>query len=290
MNTRAIVSCSLLFLILNLSIPTAGQRRSVTLVCKRPALAALKSMPALVYPCDEEANDWDEKILKRPARLEAIKSLTNTLSSFTDAAWWTTDTVDLNVCDFNKQPGVLTSDQRHDFTNGEYPFWLFGNDRIRLVLIPDPCYQTQYGGSNAFLLYRHGNLVSVIEVLDGYFSRADNPMNLAFAKLNAEELIEISTWSGGLNPSLTNYYFAVDPRLNRIVPKNFFHGDGGPSNQISSALLLGAVHAAEPLKIFRGNSLARSFVVYADDEKGKIDDNGRTLSRKTLRFNGRVYR
>lgn len=290
MNTRAIVSCSLLFLILSLSIPTAGQRRTATLVCKRPALAALKPMPELVYPCDEEANDWDEKILKRPARLEAIKSLTNTLSSFTEAAWWTTDTVDLNVCDFTKQPGALTSDQRHDFTNGEYPFWLFGNERIRLVLIPDPCYQTQYGGSNAFLLYRHRNKVVVTEALDGYFSRADNPMNLAFAKLNAEELIEISTWSGGLNPSLANYYFAVDPHLNRIVPKNFFDGDGGPSNQISSALLMGAVHAAEPLKILRGNSVARSFIVYTDDEKGKIDYNGRTLSRKTLRFNGRIYR
>lgn len=289
MNTRAIVSCSLLLLIASSAL-SFGQRRSATLVCKRPALAALKPKPEIVYPCDEEANDWDEKILKRPARLDAIKTLTNTLASFTDAAWWTTDPVDLNVCDFTKQPGTLTPDQRHDFTNGEYPFWLFGNDRIRLVLILDPCYQTQYGGSNAFLLYRRGDQVIVTQALDGYFSRADNPVNLAFAKLNAEELIEISTWSGGLNPSLTNYYFAIDPRLNRVVPKNLFKSDGGPSNQISSALLLGAAHAAEPLKIFRGKSVARSFIVYVDDEKGKIDDNGRMISRKIRRFNGTIYR
>ena len=83
------------------------------------------------------------------------------------------------------------------------------------MLIPDPCYQTEYGGANAFLLYRKGGRVFVTQVLDGYFSRADNSIGLDFAKLNSQEIIEISTGSGGLNPSLTNYYFAIDPRLTR---------------------------------------------------------------------------
>ena len=34
----------------------------------------------------------------------------------------------------------------------------------------------------------------------------------------------------------------------------------------------------------------RDFIVYIDDANGKIDDNGRTLSRKVLRWNGKVYR
>ena len=47
---------------------------------------------------------------------------------------------------------------------------------------------------------------------------------------------------------------------------------------------------AEPLKVVRGNALAPSFVVYVDREKGNIEDSGRTLSRKILRWNGNVYR
>src|SRR5688572_18377987 len=96
------------------------------------------------------------------------------LAALTNAAWWTTNVVDLNVCDFKHESGPLTEEQRRGFADGEYAFWLFGNDRIRLVLIPDPCYQTQYGGSNAFLLYRNAGKVFATQVLDGYFSRADN--------------------------------------------------------------------------------------------------------------------
>jgi len=48
--------------------------------------------------------------------------------------------------------------------------------------------------------------------------------------------------------------------------------------------------AATPLKVMQGQSLARSFIIYFDDANGKIDDNGRTLSRKVLRWNGNVYR
>ena len=283
---RAAVSC---LLVLNFST-SFGQQRKAALVCKRSVLAALKSKPELSYPCDGEANDWDEKILKLPGRLTAIKTLTAELSSFSDNAWWAADTVDLSVCDFTQKDGALTRDQRHDFLNGEYLFWLFGNDRIRLMLLPDPCYQTQYGGSNAFLLYRNGGRVVVTQVLDGYFSRADNSVNLTLATLNGQQIIEISTGSGGLNPSLTNYYFAIDPRTNHAVPKNLFRGDHGPTNEISSAMLLGATPASEPLKIVRANTLAKSFTIYIDDANGKIDDNGRTLTRKIMHWNGNVYR
>lgn len=284
---RAAVSCGvLLLLIISFAF---GQRRQPPLVCKRSVLAALKPAPELSYPCDEQANDWDEKILKLPARVAAIKTLMFELSSFSDAAWWAADPVDLGVCDFTHAPGTLTRDQGHAFTGGDYLFWLFGNDHIRVALISDPCYQTQYGGANAFLLFRNGSRVFVTQVLDGYFSRADNSVTVAFAKQNAQEIVEISTGSGGLNPSLTNYYFVIDPRTNQAVPKKLFKGEHDLTNEISSAMLLSA-GGATPLNVVHGNSLAPSFIIYVDDEHGKIDDNGRTLSRKTLRWNGNVYR
>ena len=272
-------------------INSSFAQRKPALVCKRPVLAALKPIPELSYPCDEQLSDYDEKTLKLPARLAAIKTLMSQLSSFNDSVWWSTDIVDLGVCDYTKKPGVLTRDQRHSFLGGDYLFWLFGNDHIRLALIPDPCYQTEYGGSNAFVLYRNASRVTVSQVLDGYFSRADNSVNLAFAKLNAQEIVEVSTGSGGLTPNLTNYYFVIDPSTHQAVPKNLFNGDHGPINQITSAMLLSdARPAAEPLKAVQGQTLAPSFFIYVDDEKGKIDDNGRTLSRKVLRWNGKVYR
>lgn len=43
-------------------------------------------------------------------------------------------------------------------------------------------------------------------------------------------------------------------------------------------------------KIIRGDLPARSFMIYGDSENGKIDDNGRTVSRRVLRWNGAVYR
>ena len=278
---RAAICCSLLLAIafcFSETTDSFGQRRS-PFVCKQTALDALKPMPELIYECGDLPNDWDEKILEFPARREAINSLIPQLAAITHAAWWTTSVVDLNVCDFKQEPGPLTAEQRRGFADGEYAFWLFGNDRIRLVLLPDPCYQTQYGGSNAFLLYRNGGKVFVTQVLDGYFSRADNSVGLAFAKLKSEDIVEISTGTGGLNPSVTNYYFTIDPQTNHAVPKKLFHGTGGSTNKISSPLLLSA---AEPLKIVRGNTLATNFFIYSD--------NGSKLSRKVLRWNGNVYR
>src|SRR5688572_3319955 len=154
-----------------------AQRRPPVLACKQRVLAALKPMPEFSYECGEQPNDWDGKILKLPARIDAIKRFMSELSSFSDTAWWTADPVDLSVCDFKQKAGALSASERREFVNGEYVFWLWGNDRIRLMLIPDPCYQTGYGGSNAFLLHRTRGKVFVSQALDGYFSRADNSVN-----------------------------------------------------------------------------------------------------------------
>ncbi|HWF89423.1 MAG TPA: hypothetical protein VN659_11340 [Pyrinomonadaceae bacterium] len=285
------VTIAAVTLLSTINFSFAQRRSKPPLVCKPPVLAAVKPSPELSYQCDDQLSDYDEKTLKLPARVAAIKTLMSQLSSFSDPAWWSADIVDLGVCDYVKKPGPLTRDERHGFLGDDYLFWLFGNDHIRLALIRDPCYQTEYGGSNAFVLYRKARRVIVTQVLDGYFSRADNSVNLQLAKLNAQEIVEISTGSGGLTPSLTNYYFVIDPNTHQAVPKNLFTGDHGPTNEISSAMLFNETRAAaEPLKVIQGQTLARSFIIYVDDANGKIDDNGRTVSRKVLRWNGHVYR
>src|SRR5215212_4546478 len=112
------------------------------LVCTQSVFSILRPMPKLDYSCEGLPNDWDERALKDPSRVAAIKSLMAKLSSFSHANWWQADTLDLNVCDFVRKPRTLTTAQRRDFLRGDYVFWLFGDERIRLVLIPDPCYQT----------------------------------------------------------------------------------------------------------------------------------------------------
>jgi len=257
-------------------------------VCKRPAFAALKPAPKFDYECGE--NDFDEQVLKIAARLAALKQLTAELSTWTTPAWWQTGVADLNACDLRGKPGALTADERQRFADGEL-VWLFGNSQIRLVLVPDPCYQTEYNGSNGFLLYHVGDKVFVSQVLDGYFSRADNSVSMNFGTLNNGLIVEIATGSGGLNPSLTNYYFAIDPRTNIALPKKLFAGEHGPTNEISSAMLFGnPPPTTAPLNIIRDRTFAKSFSVYTEDERGKIEDNGRMLSRTIKRWNGKIYR
>ena len=89
---RAPIVAILVLTIISLSV-------AQQLVCKQSNLAALKPKPELSYPCNDQLNDYDEKTLKLPARLAAIKTLMSELSSFSDSAWWATDIVDLGVCD-----------------------------------------------------------------------------------------------------------------------------------------------------------------------------------------------
>ena len=284
---QQVLGCSVVLVLL--VGPALAQRKPVA-VCKKAAAAALKPTPKLDYQCGGE-QDWDEKQLKNADRLAALKRLVSELSTLNDQAWWQTSVDDLNACDFKGKPGTLNADERQQFADGEYRFWLFGDNQIRLVLIPDPCYQTEYGGSNGFLLSRDAGKTYVTQVLDGYFSRADNPVILNFGKLNNEVVIEIATWSGGLNPTLTNYYFVVDPKTKHAFPKKLFAGEHGPTNEITSALRFGDPPPnLAPLNIIRRGTFAKSFSVYTETENGKIDDNGRMLSRTTKRWNGRIYR
>jgi hypothetical protein len=264
-------------------------------VCKKEIFAALKPLPKLGYRCGDQSNDYDEKILKRPDRVRAIKALERKLELFTSPAWWQASVDDLNMCHLRGKPGAFNAEEQAKLKDGDYVLDLFGDNRIRLVVISDPCYQTEYNGSNGFLLYRHAGKVFVTLVLDGYFSRADNSVNLDFANLDAEQIIEVSTGTGGLHPELTNYYFVIDRKTNRAVAKNLFQGAKGPSNEITSALLMSEPEGvnlpadAGTLNIIRNKKLAPSFSIYAEDDEGKIDDNGRKLTRTVLRWNGRSY-
>ena len=271
-----------------------AQKGAPTLVCRQDVYAALKPLPKLVYDCPEGLIDSDDKLLKLPERRSAINELVDKLKAFNDPQWWQTRVDDLNVCDFRGSPGPLTAEEKDKLQSGDYQFQLFGNKQLRLVLISDPCYQIGYNGSIAFLLNRNEGKVVVSELLDGYYSRVDNSVGVAFTQLNGEELIEVET-SNSMPPGLTYYYFRVDRNSGKAVPKNLFKDGKKLSNEIYSAMLFGEPadfrlpKDAGELNVIRGKRLAQTFSAYEDDEHGRIDDNGRRLRRVVYRWNGRFY-
>ena len=297
-SSRKLPLAFLLLLPATISTTSNGSLAQVkpkVLACKAAVLTAFKPLPKLKYQCSDDPNDSDEKTLKRADRLRAIKVLERRLESFTSPAWWQASVADLNLCELRRKPGVLSKEEQEKIRLSDYPFDLFGNHSLRLTLLPDPCYQTGYFGSNAFLLSRKAGKVVVTQVLDGFYSRADNPVALDFGDLNGQEIIEVSTGTGGLHPSITNYYFVIDPKTNKAVPKKLFKGEKGPTNHISSDLLMGEPgdfdlpKNAGELNLIRGHKLAPSFSIYAEDDEGKIETPQGKMRRTILKWNGRFY-
>ena len=176
----------------------------------------------------------------------------------------------------------------------EYSFDLVGDRQFRLALLADPCYQPHFSGANVFLLYRKNSQVFVTQVLDGYYSRVENSVGVDIAMMNGRQLIEIST-ANSLPPEYTYYYFVIDPKTNKAEPARIFKEGKGFTNQIYSDMLmsepadLGLPKSAGELQIIKGKRLAPSFSAYEEDERGRINDNGRKLRRIVYRWNGRFY-
>src|SRR5204862_1288586 len=145
---------------------------------------ALKPFPKIEYDCPEGVNDFDDKILKLPQRLASIRSAIKELGTFTNPKWWTASVDELNACSLHKSVGALTKEETESWLSGDNFFDLIGNRQMRLVLVADPCFQPNWGGTNAFLLYHKNGQVFVSQVLNGYYSRVDNSVGIDFAKLN----------------------------------------------------------------------------------------------------------
>jgi len=266
------------------------------LFCKQQVLAELKPIPKFEYQCDpDRTDDSSEEILKMPARIDAIRAYIKKLERLSDSDWWAAGVDDLNLCYFRGKAGALDDLEREKFRDGDWQLELFGNHRFRLVLAPDPCYLTGFNGANAFLLYREAGIVHATEVIDGYSSRADLGLGMDFATLNSQEIIEINTGTGGLGvPTYTNYYFVIDPRSKRAVPKKLFKVGRKLTNQMTSATLREYQPRRRELQVTQSHRLARSFDVYdyvdtVDHGRGRIEDSGWKLSRVVYRWNGRFY-
>ena len=273
--------------------PVSGQDAKPVPACSENTFAAVRPLPKLAYECSETLIDSDERILRLPRRRGAIARLITTLRAFTEPAWWEASVNELNACELHRSAGELTEEEKASWRSGDHYFSLLGDEHARLALITDPCYQTGFNGANAFLLYRRDGRVTVTQVLDGYYSRADNSVGINFAELNGQRIIEITT-GNSMPPSLWSYFFVID-RTGRATPKKIFRTGKRLTNQIYSAMLLSEPEGlslptdASELSIIRNGRLARSFSAYEESDRGNIDANGRKLRRVVYRWNGRFY-
>lgn len=276
--------------LLSVSASQALAQRNRPTVCSQTAFAAYKPLPELEYDCPEPI-DSDEALMKLPARLAAIRLLEKVLETFDNAAWWNADAQELNYCEIHGKAGALAGEEKQKLKDGDYDLKVFGNHQMRLIMLRDPCYATEYSGANGFLLYHRGGRVFVSQVLNGYASRVANSVGIDFATMNNEQLIEIST-ANSFPPSVMAYYFAINPKTNHAVPKKVFKEDNQLTNEIYSDMLMGEPKDfglpkdATELNIIRNGRLAPTFSAYEQDEHGKID--GR-LRRVIYRWNGKFY-
>lgn len=271
------------------AVPCLAQKQRSP-VCREATFAAFKRLPKLSYQCPQTFDESDEEILKVPERIAELNRLAGELETFTDAAWWQQSVADLNACELHGAAGALDAEEKASLTRGDYPINLFGNQSLRLILVTDPCYQTGYNGSVAFLLYRDGGRVFVTRVLDGYYSRVDNSVGFDFANLNGQQIIEVST-SNSMPPSVTNHYFVIDPKTHRAVPGKIFKAGRTLTNQISSAMILGEPSElglsrnAEDMQLIKQHRLLPSFSTYAEI----FSHDGRRLKQTVYRWNGRYF-
>ena len=253
----------------------------------------MRPLPKLAYKCSETLIDSDSRILRLPRRRAALARVVQTLRSFTTPSWWEASTQELQACELHGSAGELSEEEKARWQSSDLLGSLFGDEQTRLVLISDPCYQSGFSGANAFLLHRKAGQVVVSQVLDGYYSRADNSVGINFANLKGQRIVEVTT-GNSLPPSLVSYFFAID-RSGRATPKRIFRTGGRPTNEVYSAMLLAEPQklslpaAASELNIIRNGKLAPRFSAYEEHERGAIDANGRKLRRVVYRWNGRFY-
>ena len=273
----------------------AAQKKKLVPNCMQDPFDALKPFPKIEYDCPEGVNDFDDKILKLPDRLASIRNAIKELETFTNPRWWEASVDELNACSLHKSVGALTNEEKESWLRGDNFVNLIGNKQMRLVLIDDPCYQTGFSGSNGFLLYHKDGKVFVSQVLNGFYSRVDNAVGMDFANLNGQQIIELST-ANSMPPSLYYYYFAIDPKTNRAVPKKMFKEGRKLTNTIYSDMLMDEPQNlrlpkdASELNIIRKGRLAPSFSAYEVSDQGRIKGNqNRNLNRIIYRWNGKFY-
>jgi hypothetical protein len=272
----------------------SAQKEKPVPACTQTTFAAFKALPKLAYECPEDATESDDKILKLPQRRTAIAKLMNELVQFSNAGWWQASVDELSACNIHGAAGELSDDEKQRWKGGDVSFNLFGNHEVRLALIDDPCYQTGFAGSNAFLVYRKDGKVFVSQVLNGYYSRVDNSVGIDFAKLNGQLIIEVST-ANSMPPSMVYYYFTIDPVSNKAIPKKIFKEGKTFTNQVYSHMLLadpkdvGLPASASELNVIVNGRLAPSFSAYDENEHGRIEASGRKFHRIIYRWNGKFY-
>jgi hypothetical protein len=254
-----------------------------TLRCTRAALRAMRALPELNYPCADD----DEVSLKSPARKRGLKKQVVQFEQFTSPAWWAADVEALNLCAVFKKPRAITRDE---FISRGYAIDIHGDAQTRLIVTTDPCVKYSYATLNVFVLQRAADKVVVTQILDGYFSRADNAVGMGIANLGSERILEIWADTGGLDPHSEAYLFTIHPQTHRPVPKRIIRDGNEFTHKMTSCVAL-EIWANkyefdlpkdwQEMRLIQNAKLADKFYVYSEGQD--------KLERNVFKWNGKNY-
>lgn len=180
--------------------------------------------------------------------------------------------------------------EREEFADGVDSIDLFGDNRTRMVTVIDPCIRYSYQTFNGFILEDFDNRVFVTQVLDAFYSRADNAIDMRIAYSNGQRLIVIQTDT--LEPVTPPPYpyetytvYKIDPNTHHAVPFNLFRIRGIPTNEIEWDVYVGSddrlANRWKSPEIDRMGKFSKRFVTHTMP--------GTKLLTQTYTWNGRYY-
>ena len=257
--------------------------------CTDAASKAPKPIPEFNYECSEGSNEDNLKTVERHDALKAyLKEIEKT---FADPAWWATPVDDLNACSTIKEVRAMTDDERNGFLRGDNSIGIYGDQSTRLITVTDPCIKYSYITLNAYVLQHVGNRVYATQVLDAFFSRADNSVAMEMADNHGERLlfIESRTVDGMMPPMPYTTYsvFSIDPRTHRAVPKKIFKKGHKLINRFRVDDYMPEEEDVKPMRNYRSpeiihnDKLSPRFYIY------KLGNHH--LYRSAYIWNGRYY-
>ena len=226
-------------LILIVAFPPAANAASKTPVCEAVSLAAVAKIPQLPLTCQDDgsqlcSSDTPSTLYDNPECKSVAGIYAKRLDKILTPRWWGTKTDALETCRVHGKAGALTNDESDNLEMGYGPL-VQGNDRVRMLVLPDVC--TVAGMANVILVVRtaRGNVVTPL-----YFAfnqgGQEGPYELDVVTSGADTYALFSTQGHDMQAAYTTTTaYKIDPASGVAQLYPLFVDEVGETAQFSAS-------------------------------------------------------